>query len=396
MRKYTFFTVFFMVCFSLFGQEPAQPIEYKIYVSPIAGYGKEKDNNYFYKQLIYEVFFQNHIVVDSPDSSNYTFKGTIEPVSGAPAKGPGSSQADEQRENYKSISKKAFPPVKNSPGRREYFSIEKSEEIYFIDSRGDSGSTSEITAQMEEKGYYFILDMIDSRTGEVLGTKKMLFYVTDASVGKLVSVIVYDLLAIIPTLPARRGDFRTATSNGDSRDRWLYFETSALWMPKIYYEGYKAINLLGYGMKLGIEFHFVKFLSIAAGGQATQEYISATPEGISDFMLEVPAALKFVFKVDNYFSLEPYGGAAWNYSIGKKIKPSEFSWFAGFQLGIKDKSETGMFIIDPRFSMDFYNSSVSFYAKDNKGKTKNVTVDYRRYCAQIGLGYKFGIIQKKK
>jgi len=59
-----------------------------------------------------------------------------------------------------------------------------------------------------------------------------------------------------------------------------------------------------------------------------------------------------------------------------------FSWFAGVQFGIKDISETGMFIIDPRFSMDFTDSV-------HPDGTK-----YQRYCIQIGLGYKFGAFQK--
>jgi len=374
MRKFTFFTVFFLVCFSIFGQTSTRkPDEYKIYVSPIAGYGKEKDNDYFYKQLGFEVFFQHHIVVESPDGSNYVFRGRIEPVSGVPIKESTSDEADRQRENYNAISEKAFPPVKNAPGRREYFSIESSEEIYFLDSKGESGISPEVRAQMEEKGYYFILELLDSRTGEVIGKKKMLFFVTDASVSKLVSIVVYDLLAIIPTLPAKRGD---------SRDRWLYFEVSPLWMAKIYYDGYEDKKLLGFGMKLGMEFHFARFLSLAAGGQATPETISPSSGSVSDFLLEVPVALKFVFKVDNNYSLEPYGGAALNYSIVNKIQPSKYSWFAGVQFGIKDRSETGMFVIDPRFSMDFYDSSVS-------GEK------YKRYSAQLGLGYKFGVIQKK-
>jgi len=378
MRKFAFFTVFFLVCFSLFGQTlEEKPNEYKIYVSPIAGYGREKDNDYFYKQLGYEVFFQHHTVVESQDSSNYIFKGTIEPVGGGPIKEPIPDQTDGQRENYNAISEKAFPPVKNAPGRREYFSIEKSEDIYFLDPTGGDGSaSSEIKAQMEEKGYYFILEMLDSGTGDVLGTKKLLFFVTDASVSKLVSIIVYDLLSDISAVPV--------VKRGDSRDRWLYFETSALWMPKIYYGGYESMNLLGFGMKLGMEFHFISLMSLGAGVQITQEKIIVPDMEITDLTMETPVVIKFVFKIDDNYALEPYGGAAWNKSIGGKIQPSKYSWLAGVQFGIKDISETGMFVIDPRFSMDFYDSSVL-----------NGSVAYKRYCFQLGLGYKFGAIQKK-
>jgi len=377
MRKLAFFTVFFLVCFSLFGQTTEQkPNEYKIFVFPIAGYGREKDNDYFYKQLGYEVFFQHHVVVESQGDSNYIFKGTIEPVGGGPIKKPIPDHFDGQKENYNAISEKASPPVKNSPGRREYFSIEKSEEIYFLDSKGgDGSSSSEIKAQMEEEGYYFTLELLDSGSGEVLGKKKMLFFVTDASVSKLVSIIVYDLLSDIP--PA------SPNKRGDSRDRWMYFETSLLWMPKIYYDGYDEISLLGLGMKLGFEFHFTRFMSLAVGAQATQEYISVY--NVTDFMLEAPVSIKYVLNLDNNYSLEPYGGVSFNYSITSKIQPSDYSWFAGVQFGIKDSSETGMFVIDPRFSMDFSNSSVL-----------DGNFEYKRCSIQLGVGYKFGFIQKKK
>jgi hypothetical protein len=376
MRKFTFFTVFFLVCFSIFGQTTEQkPNEYKIFVSPIAGYGREKDKDYFYKQLGYEVFFQHHMVVESQSESNYIFKGTIEPVGGGPIKDPASARSDGQKENYNAISEKAFPPVKNSPGRREYFSIEKSEDIYFLDPTGGDGSaSSETLAQMEEEGYYFTLELLDSASGEALGKKKLLFLVTDDSVSKLVSIIVYDLLSDIPVVPVKRGD---------SRDRWMYFETSLLWMPKIYYDGYDELSLLGLGMKLGFEFHFSKFMSLAVGAQATQEYVSVY--NVTDFVLEAPVALKFLLKLDNNYSLEPYGGASYNYSVTGKIQPSKYSWFAGVQLGIKDSSETGMFVIDPRFSMDFYNTSIL-----------GENFEYKRCSIQLGVGYKFGFIQKKK
>jgi hypothetical protein len=375
MRKFAFFTVFFLVCFSLFGQTTEQkPNEYKIFVSPIAGYGREKDKDYFYKQVGYEVFFQHHIVVESQGDSSYIFKGTIEPVGGGPIKEPNSDRSDGQKDNYSAISEKAFPPVKNAPGRREFFSIEKSEEIYFLDpTGGDGSSSSEILAQMEEEGYYFTLELLDSGSGKALGKKKMLFFVTDASVSKLVSIIVHDLLSDIPVVPAKRGD---------SRDRWMYFETSLLWMPKIYYDGYDEISLLGLGMKLGFEFHFTRFMSLAVGAQATQEFVSAY--NVTDFVLEAPVALKFLLKIDNNYSLEPYGGAAYNYSVTGKIQPSKYSWFAGVQFGIKDRSETGMFVIDPRFSMDFFNSSIL-----------DENFEYKRCSIQLGIGYKFGFIQKK-
>jgi hypothetical protein len=371
MRNFTLFTLFFLACFSLFGQTSR---EVKIYVPPIAGYGRDRDNNYFYKQVAYEVIFQYQIVVKSQGESDYIFKGTIEPVSGLPVKEPPVHPLAGETDNYSLIQENAFPPVKDIPGRYEFFSIEDRDEIYFIDSKG-GGANSPSLVQEEEEAYYFKLEMIHSGSGEVLDEQSFIFFVTNDSVNKNVSDAVYNLLSGIPDVPVKRGD---------SRDRWMYFETSVLWMPRMYYGGCEGINLLNLGMKLGMELHFLSFMSLGAGVQVTQDQVVNSGKEFVDLILEAPVSLKLVFKLDDNYALEPYGGAAWNYSLGKTIQPSEYSWFAGVQFGIKDKSETGMFVIDPRFSMDFYDSVLT------EGKIK-----YRRYCIQLGLGYKFGAFQKR-
>jgi len=372
MRKFILTALFFLVCFSLFGQAPS---EFNIFVMPIAGYGREKDNEYFFKKLAYEVIFQYHRVAESKDGSDFLFRGTIEPISGVPVREP-VPDPSAQNENYSLIPENAVPPVKNIPGRHEFFSIEKMEDLYFIDSSGDISLFSELKIQPGEVGYYFKLEMLDAATGEVIGRQTLLYSAVDDYVGKLVSIIVHDLLSNIPERPPKRGD---------SRDRWMYFETSILWMPRIYYGGYEAVNLLSVGMKLGMELRFISFMSLGVGAQITQEQISAPDVGSTDLMLEVPISLKFVLKIENLYALEPHGGVSLNYSFGHKIQPSKYSWFAGVQFGIKDKSETGMFVIDPRFMMDFTNSVITEGA-----------VEYQRYSIQLGLGYKFGAFQRRK
>jgi len=307
MRKFTFFTLFFLVCFSLFGQTSR---EVKICVLPIAGYGREKDSYYFYKKVAYEVIFQYQTVVESQGGSDYIFKGTIEPVSGIPVKELRTESAG-QADIYTPVPESPIPPIKNISGRREFFSIEKDDEIYFFDSTGNREITPlEAKIQTDNEGYYFKLEMIDSKTGEVIGMETVIFFVTDASVDKLVSVIVSNLLSGIPDVSSKRGD---------SRDRWMYFETSVLWMPRIYFGEYESINLLGFGMKFGVEFRFLKFMSLSAGAQISQDQIDSSAANSAYLILEVPASLKFVFKIDKNYALELYGGAAWNYSLGNKL-----------------------------------------------------------------------------
>jgi hypothetical protein len=379
MRKFTLFIVFLVVCFSLYGQTSR---EFKIYVEPIGGFGREADNDYFYNRLIYEVTLQYHTIVKSKYGSDYTFKGIIEFVSDMPA---GIELASVQTDINDSVPESPIPPVRNIYGRREFFSAQTGDKLYFYDSTGTDNRLPSLVQEKtssetddKEKGekYYFKLEMIDNATDEVLGVQNFVFNTPDDSVNRLISVIIYNLLSDIPDVSGKRGD---------SRDRWLYFEISALWMPTIYYGGYENFNLLHFGMKIGAEFRFLKFMSLGAGVQITQDNIVTSVNEYSDLILETPVSLKGFFKIGNNFALEPYGGAAWNYSLEKTIQPSMFSWFAGCQFGIKDKSETGMFFIDPRFSMDFYDSVLP---------AENI--NYQRYSIQLGIGYKFGVIQRKK
>jgi hypothetical protein len=374
MRKFTLFIVFLLVCFSLYGQTSR---ELKIYVEPIGGFGREADNDYIYKRLIYEVILQYHTIEKTKYSSDYTFKGTIELVSDMPAENAIGVTAI-QTDIFNPIPESPFPPVRNIYGRREFFSMQSGDELYFFDSTGTDNNlmSAENNVRKEDEGYYFNLEMIDNVTGEVLGAQNFIFITPDASVDRLISVIVYNLLSDIPDVPAKRGD---------SRDRWMYIEMSVLWMPVIYYGGYEDINLLHLGVKIGAEFHFLNFMSLGLGTQVTQDKIVTPAEEYTDFILEVPVSLKGVFKITNNYALEPYAGVAWNHSIGKIIEPSLFSWFAGVQFGIKDKSELGMFVIDSRFSMDFFDSVLP---------AENI--NYQRYSIQLGFGYKFGVFQRKR
>jgi hypothetical protein len=125
-------------------------------------------------------------------------------------------------------------------------------------------------------------------------------------------------------------------------------------------------------------------MSISAGAQITQDLItiSGVDEEFSDLLLEVPLALKLVFKPTDYFRLEPYGGISFNYSLLGTTEPSSLSWFAGLQFGIR--AGAGMLVIDPRFFMDFEDSALS--GRD---------IGYQRICIYLGVGYKIGIIPKR-
>jgi len=375
MRKFTLFMMFSLVCFSLYGQIIRDP---RIYVAPIEGFGKEADNDYINKRLAYEVILQYHRSVKSKYDSDYTFKGTTLLARDMPDEDSLDLVAL-QVEGSNPVPKRPSPPLRNISGRREFFSMKTGDEFYFYDSSGKDNTVVQkdpdsSDGDAEKKGYYFKLEMIDNRTEEVVGTQNFIFFTTDASVDKLISIAVYNLLSNIPEVPPKRGD---------SRDRWLYFDVSLVWKPS-YYAGYEAFDWLSMGMRLMTELHFLSFMSFGAGVQISQEQITSSTTTGGDLILEVPATLKAVFKLSNKYALEPYGGASYNVALTEQIEPSMFSWFAGVQFGIKDISETGMFVFDLRYLMDFDSPVIP-----------GDSIDNQRYGIQLAVGYKFGVIQKK-
>jgi len=365
--------MFSLVCFSLYGQTSREP---KIFIAPIDGFGREADNDYIYKRLTYEVILQFHTVVKSKYDSNYVFKGTIDLADEMSEESSVEQVVATDTNNPVPVS--PIPPISNDYGRREFFSMVNGDGLYFYDSTGTDNTaksvvrkTTPLETEGKEKKYYFKLEMTDNRTGEVISRQNFIFVNADASVDSLISTLVTNLLSDIP-----EGPF----VSGDLRNRWMYVETSALWTPRIYFAGYDSIGFLDFGAKLGLECHFLNFMSVGAGAQVTWEQVDDT----ADFLLETPVAVKFVFKLGENFALEPYGGASFNYSILKKIHPCPFSWFAGVQFGIKDKKEIGLLVFDARFAMDFSHSSIPETGRE-----------YQRYCFQLGVGYKFGFLQKR-
>jgi hypothetical protein len=341
------------------------------------------DNAYFLKQLIYEVILQYHTVVRTQRDSDYTLKGTIEPVNGIPVDEP-AEPVVEQEDAYSPVPERPVPPVRNIYGRREFFSMDSGSEIYFFDTTGEdnfrappalpfeeSGSLQD-NAQEEGEQYYLILEITDSKTGEILDSQRIVFIKPNASVRESISNVIYNMLSGVPEI----------LEHNDWRDEFAFFEIGVLWIPRIYYGGYESINLINFGLKLGLELHFTKYLAAGAGAQIALDRIDNDVEDSRDLQLEIPVLLKLLFNLGESFLLEPYGGAAWNYSLGGLTQPSTFSWFAGLQFGIKAGS--GIITFDPRFSMDF---SDSVLLEDD--------TEYRRYCMQFGIGYKYSVFQKR-
>jgi len=367
---------------SLFGQNFR---EARIFVQPVDGTGMTGDNAFFYKQLTYEVVLQYYTLARTRRTSDFILRGSIAPYTGEEQFLTDNPPGEGEIVNTGPVPARPIPRIRNTFGRREFFSWEKNGEIVFFDtSIEDTGSGTEPESFHVEEGInsddsagesVFTLELINSISGEVIAKQYIIYRFTDAAVGDLISIIVYNMLTGIPDIEA----------DADWRNNWLFANIDAIWAPRVYTIPDQYISWVNFGIGVSLEYHFLDFMSVGLGVQLVQDCIVIPDEeyGVEyrDLLLEIPLALKFVFR-PSMFTLEPYGGVSYNLSLMETTNPSFLSWFAGIQFGMK--VGPGMIVIDPCFSMDFFNSQI----------VEN-SIEYQRYLFQISLGYKFGFLSKR-
>jgi len=377
MKRTAFLLLFLFACLSLFAQSYRQA---KVYVPVIAG-GLQEEKEFFHDQLSYEVVLHYHQTVKQKRGSEFTLKGTVEPYTGAVSPSAVVVELPPQTDNP--VPPRANPRVRNTNDRREFFSWEVDRSLYFYDTTGDDNYIPSFAQSAESDGdsfsrlnpdgleFVFYLEFIKNSTNEVVGEQYIIYKDIDASISQLVSIMVYNMLSMIP---AER-------EKGDFRDKWLFVEAGGLWTPRLYIYEAQSMYWFNFGFGFKTEFHFLDYMAIGLGAQVSQDWVILGEEQVKDVILDIPLTLKLVFKPAEVFMLEPYTGFSANVSLSKTTKPSPFSWLIGFQMGVG--LGPGVVFIDPRFALDFYPSAIS-----------NSPQEYRRYLMQVGIGYKIGFFQK--
>ena len=370
MKKLIFGLLIFIVSFPIFAKDIR---EARIFVPPIAGYGRAGDNAYFYRQLTAEVVLQFYGLVRTQRDCDYILRAAIIPF--------GMGEPEYIPQPLSPIPPRPIPPLLDIPGVREYFSWEIDKGIYFYDTSGEDNyepnALPGYNPGMQDKNDNFEftlrLELIDNLTNEILGEQELVYAAIDASVGDLLSILVFNMLAGIPDIE----------ETNDWREKWIFLETGIFWTPRIHVvDDDHHFSWANFGFKAAFEFHFARVMSLGFGVQFAQDLVKHNSDEYRDLMMEFPLALKFVFKPASHFMLEPYGGIAFNVSLMKTTMPSVSSWFAGFQLGVK--TGKGMIVIDPRFSRDLEKSELA-----------GIDYSYRRNSLQLGIGYKIGFILKR-
>jgi hypothetical protein len=365
MKTLAVFLLLFFVFFVGTDQAAGQS---RVFVSPVTGSGiSSEEVAQLHQKINFEIAGMNYRVVGSRNNSDYFFRGTIMP----------SEQAAEEGGLTTPVPSNPNPAVKNTRERREFFSLDINDSLYFYDTTGDNPDAPQDIQVLPAGSNVLVLEILRSRQGEVI-TRRIVDI--DPSKDDL-SFAVKEMLLNLQNISESRAAGRSKTQ--DTRSRWLFIEASALWAPRIYSNEGNSLHLTNFGGKIALDFQFIGFMTLSAGVQITQDWITVSGEDGEnrDMILEIPLAIKLTLKPGNLM-LEPYGGISYNYSLSGFTNPSVYSWFCGFQFGVK--AGPGMIVIDPRFSMDLYTSSV---VAD--------TLEYERSMMQIGVGYKIGIFPKR-
>jgi len=239
-------------------------------------------------------------------------------------------------------------------------------------------STQPDTAPSGLTQYVLHLELKDNKTNKTRSDGDLV-YENPEDIKDMLPSLLYTLLYTIPV----------SSGKDNWRNKWLFVGAGAFWTPRIYTAESSSTHFASFGGGIFAEYHFLNFLSVAAGFEIASDMIKITAKAekiYNNVLLEIPVLIKGVFKPGDYFMIEPYAGVHFNIPFDKTTAPPVFSWLAGFQYGVK--AGPGMVFIDPRFSMDIGESLM-----DADAGVKDLS--FQRYIIHIGIGYKMGFITKR-
>ena len=247
-------------------------------------------------------------------------------------------------------------------------------EFYYIGAL----STSPDASAAGGKQFVFRLTLLDTRTNQVQSEGDVVYESTE-ELGNAFSTLVYTLLLTIP---------ETAGKN-NWRNKWVFAGVSAFWTPRTYAADSAAMHVVNFGGGVYGELQFLDFLAAGIGFEFTTDMLKVSAndkETPINYLLEIPVVIKHVIKPGEYFLLEPYAGIQLNIPFTTETKPPVISGLIGFEYGVKLGS--GIFYIDPRFSIDLGKSVM-----DPESAYKGL--EFQRYIIHIGAGYKLGFFTRR-
>jgi len=263
--------------------------------------------------------------------------------------------------------------------------------------------------------YIFQLVLKNQKTNKALLLQNLL-YLSIEDVYDFFPLLIYNIYSKINVKSTPGKQIYSDTE--DWRDKWLYLRASfdfpiTFYTLKpdgliagtgIYNDGpvkmvqqidNKVIALPG--MTLGAEVQLLNWLSIEPNCQFGWEYLND-----QDFInLTAGLELKFPLKFIRNIMLEPYGAVSYHVftffpspsrvKIFNSFPPLAFG--GGVQLGMKGWKESGSVFFDINY-MYYYGDAV-IYNPYGDLYPKPEVIHYQRSVLGLGIGYKFGFINRK-
>jgi hypothetical protein len=237
----------------------------------------------------------------------------------------------------------------------------------------------ELPPDSEYDEYVLFVELFDNAVGEAIGEQYITYAVPDQNTEDALSVIIYNLLSAIPDVIELYGEDQNWSN------KFIYLNPAFVWMPKVYTGTLQSLHIAGVAGEFMVDLHVLRFLAVKIGVEVSQDWgvVNKQPNRLEfiDMIVDFPVAVAYIIRPLPYMMLEPYIGGVLNLSLHRSMVPFIVSWTAGFQVGIK--AGPGIITLDPRFSMDFGESNIT-----------ELNYPYWRYTMHLGLGFKFGFIQK--
>jgi len=375
MKKCVIWLLLLGAGFSLFAQTSSKA---SIFIPPVTGFGRDqRDNEIIATMLANEIRSRHGNLGNSLQKADFILYGTIAPY-------------HEEEQYYHDY---VYLNAKDIPTDVTFYTYNSMRRI------------------SPEQVYIFQLILKNEKSDKAMLLQNVL-YSSIEDVYDFFPLLIYNVFSQINTKQTSVKKVYSDTDTEDWRNKWLYLRAS-FDFPITFYKlkGNGLIDGTGIykgtpdnpesvqqldnkvvampAMTLGAEVQLLNWFSVESNYQIGWEYMND-----QDLInMAVGLELKFPLKFIRNMMLEPYGTVVVPVLTSSKVFDSfpPFAVGGGFQVGTKGWKDTGVVFIDINYMYCIgdaliNNSYKEFYPE---------AVHYQRSVIGLGLGYKFGAINRK-
>jgi len=382
MKKCLIWILLLGAGFSVFAQTNS------IYIPPVTGFGKnEGDNEIIATMLANEIQSRNGALGNSLQKADFILFGTIAPY-------------HEEEQYYHDY---IYLNVRDTPGNVT---------IYTYNS---------MLRNSPEQVYIFQLILKNQRTNEAVLLQNLLYLSID-SVYDFFPLLIFNIFSKMNVTNVKnvknatndKQDAVVQTYNDDWRNKWLYLRTS-FDFPITFYklkgdglnDGTRVYNdtdpndiktqqldnkvVALPAMTWGAEVQLLNWFSLEPTFQVSWEYLND-----KDFLnLAAGLQLKFPLKFIRNIMLEPYGNAVCPVLTSSTVFDSfpKLAFGGGLQISTKG-GQPGAVFIDVNY-MYYCLGDANIYNPYGEQYPKPKAIHYQRSVIGLGIGYKFGLIDRR-